>query len=74
MPGLRVRRLHRAGGGRGDGAGPTSTSVSRATSGLEVLALHRRYQVQGDWMRYEILMATPETPLTLHLTGTLARA
>ena len=51
-----------------------STSISRAASGLEVLALHRRYEVQGDQMRYEIHMATPETPLTLHLTGTLARA
>ncbi len=51
-----------------------STSISRATSGLEVLALHRRYEVQGDRMRYEIHMTTPETSLTLHLTGSLTRA
>ncbi len=73
MPGLRVRPLHRAGVGRGGGAGPTSTSILRAASGIEVLAFHRRYQVQGDRMRYKIHMAT-QTPLTLHLTGTLTRA
>ena len=51
-----------------------STSIARTTSGLEVLALHRKYEVRDDQMRYEILMATPETPLTLHLTGRLTRA
>lgn len=50
-----------------------STAISRATTGLEVLTLHRRYEVQGELMQYEILMATPGTPLTRHLTGRLTR-
>jgi hypothetical protein len=52
----------------------TSKTIGVATTGLPVVALERRYEVDGDSMRYVVNMQTPETRLTLHLTGSLARS
>lgn len=63
---------------RGDGDVTTIELVSRAigrtSTGMAVSGLRRRYEIEGDAMRYEIDMATDATPLTRHLTATLRRA
>jgi hypothetical protein len=51
-----------------------SKTMGVATTGLPVTSLTRRYEVEGDHMSYIVDMQTPETPLTLHLTGSLTRA
>jgi hypothetical protein len=51
-----------------------SKTVGVASTGLPVVALERRYEVDGDRMRYVVNMQTPETPITLHLTGSLTRS
>jgi hypothetical protein len=50
-----------------------SKEMAVGTNGLAVVSLERRYRFDGDELTYETLMATPETPLTLHLTGSLRR-
>jgi hypothetical protein len=40
---------------------------------MDVRGLERRYQVDGDALRYQIDMATGTTPMTLHLTADLRR-
>lgn len=51
----------------------TSTDVGRTTTGLSTTAVHRRYRVDGDVMRYTTDMATDETPMALHLDAELHR-
>jgi hypothetical protein len=52
----------------------SSTSVARTPVGASaVTALERRYRISGDVMDYEVQMATDETPLVLHIVGTLER-
>jgi hypothetical protein len=41
---------------------------------MAVSGLRRRYEIEGDSMRYEIEMATDATPMTRHLMATLRRA
>jgi nitrobindin-like protein len=47
--------------------------IGRAATGMDVRGLERRYQVEGDALRYQIDMATGTTPMTLHLTADLRR-
>jgi len=51
-----------------------SSQIVVATTGLPVVGLERRYEVDGDRMIYVVNMQTPETALTLHLTGSLTRS
>jgi len=54
--------------------GLVSTGVQRAPRGASpVTVLERRYQVSGDTMDYEVLMATDTVPLVLHIVGALER-
>ena len=48
-----------------------STGVGRTTTGLTTTSVIRRYQVDGDVMRYRTDMATDATPMTLHLEAEL---
>jgi hypothetical protein len=54
-------------------ATPTA-GVGRTATGMDVVALERRYRVDGDVLAYELDMATEGTPLTRHLVATLRRA
>jgi hypothetical protein len=51
----------------------SSTEVGRTTTGLTTTAVVRRYQVDGDVMRYRTDMATDLTPMALHLEAELHR-
>jgi hypothetical protein len=51
-----------------------SRAIGRTSTGMAVSGLRRRYEIEGDAMRYEIDMATDATPMTRHLTATLRRA
>jgi nitrobindin-like protein len=51
----------------------SSTEVGRTTTGLTTTVVTRRYQVDGDMMRYRTDMATDETPMALHLEAELHR-
>lgn len=51
----------------------SSTEVGRTTTGLTTTAVIRRYQVDGDVMRYRTDMAMDETPMALHLEAELQR-
>jgi hypothetical protein len=57
----------------GTGFDLASTSVERSSTGMSAVALLRRYRVDGDVLRYEIDMATQETPMARHLTAELHR-
>ncbi len=48
-------------------------AVVRSATGLEVRALRRRYELDGDELRYTLEMATDAVPLTHHLTARLRR-
>lgn len=50
-----------------------SVEVGRTRTGMDVVALERRYRVGRAVLRYEIDMRTGATPLTRHLTGELRR-
>jgi hypothetical protein len=50
-----------------------SVEVGRTRTGMDVLALERRYRVDGAGLRYDIDMRTGGTPMTRHLTGELRR-
>jgi THAP4-like, heme-binding beta-barrel domain len=47
--------------------------VGRARSGSAVTGLTRRYRVENDVLTYDLSMAMDETPMALHLRGTLRR-
>ncbi len=57
----------------GTGFDLATTSVGRSTSGMDAIALLRRYRVEGDTLNYETDMATQDTPLARHLTAELHR-
>ena len=52
----------------------TSRSVGRTSTGMDVIAVARRYGVDGDVLTYETDMATERTEMTLHLRAELHRA
>jgi hypothetical protein len=47
--------------------------VGRAHTGLAVTGIVRRYRVDGDVLRYEVDMATEDTPMTRHLVAELRK-
>jgi hypothetical protein len=51
----------------------TSSAIGRTGTGMDVVSVVRRYQVEGDSLRYETDMATERTSLTLHLAAELHR-
>ena len=51
-----------------------STTVATTTTGSPVTELRRRFEVDGDVLRYELEMAMRDVPLTRHLKGELKRA
>jgi hypothetical protein len=51
-----------------------SRTIARAATGEPVAGVERRYEIDGDTMRYEIAMALDHVPLTHHLSATLRRA
>ncbi|MFB3738644.1 MAG: FABP family protein, partial [Candidatus Velamenicoccus archaeovorus] len=51
----------------------TSTMIGHTSTGSAVTELRRRYTVDGDLLRYELLMGMREVPLAPHLRGELRR-
>jgi hypothetical protein len=51
----------------------TSIDMGRTTTGLTTTSVIRRYDVDGDVMRYRTDMATDDTPVALHLEAELRR-
>jgi len=51
-----------------------STIVATTTTGSPVTELRRRFELDGDVLRYELEMAMRDVPLTRHLKGELKRA
>lgn len=47
--------------------------VWRTSTGVAVRGLLRRYRIEGDVLRYELDMATDDTPMARHLTAELRR-
>lgn len=50
-----------------------ATSVALAGTAKRVTKLRRRIQLDGDDLRYELHMATPDVPLSSHVRSVLAR-
>ncbi|MDH4113763.1 MAG: FABP family protein [Actinomycetota bacterium] len=51
----------------------TTREIGRTSTGMDVVALTRRYSIEVDVMSYEIDMATGSTPMARHLTAELRR-
>jgi hypothetical protein len=51
----------------------TSRSIGRTGTGMDVVAVVRRYRVDDERLSYETDMATERTPMTLHLSAELER-
>ncbi len=51
-----------------------STAVAITGTGSPVTELRRRFELEGNVLRYELEMAMREVPLTRHLKGELKRA
>ncbi len=51
-----------------------STTVATTATGSPVTELRRRFDLEGDVLRYELEMAMRDVPLTRHLKGELKRA
>jgi len=51
-----------------------STTVATTATGSPVTELRRRFELDGDVLRYELEMAMRDVPLTRHLKGELKRA
>jgi len=47
--------------------------VGHTRTGMAVVALHRRYELDGDTLRYTLDMATEATAMTRHLEAELRR-
>ena len=50
-----------------------SSAIGRTGTGMDVVAVVRRYQVDGDRLTYTTDMTTERTPMTLHLAAELHR-
>jgi hypothetical protein len=51
-----------------------STTVAISATGSPVTELRRRFELEGNVLRYELKMAMRDVPLTRHLKGELRRA
>jgi hypothetical protein len=51
-----------------------STAVVTTATGSPVTEVRRRFELDGDVLRYELFMAMRDVPLTRHLKGELKRA
>jgi THAP4-like, heme-binding beta-barrel domain len=51
----------------------TSSAIGRTSTGMDVVAVARRYEVRGDVLAYGTDMATERTEMTLHLQAQLRR-
>src|SRR6266498_3942880 len=51
-----------------------STTVAITGTGSPVTDLRRRFELEGNLLRYELEMAMRDVPLTRHLNGELRRA
>ncbi len=51
-----------------------TTSIGRTTTAKEVTTLRRRYEVEGDALRYDLWMAAVGQPISHHLVGELHRS
>jgi hypothetical protein len=61
--------------GRFDGAvlELATTTVGRTTTAKEVRSLRRRFELDGDTLRYDVWMAHADTPESHHLHAELSR-
>lgn len=57
----------------GTGFDLASTSVERSSTGMDAIAMIRRYRVEDDVLPYETDMATRSTTMARHLTAELHR-
>jgi hypothetical protein len=57
-----------------NGIDVASTTVATTATGSPVTELRRRFDLDGDVLRYELEMARRDVPLTRHLKGELKRA
>ena len=51
-----------------------TTSIGRTATAKEVTTLRRRYEVEGDRLRYDLWMAAVGQPISHHLGGELVRS
>jgi hypothetical protein len=51
-----------------------SSTVATTATGSPVTELRRRFDLDGDVLRYELDLAMRDVPLTRHLKGELKRA
>lgn len=52
----------------------SSDAITRTATAVEVRETHRRFEIDGDTLRYDVSMAAVGLDLTHHLSATLTRA